>query len=541
MPIIESLGMESTPVINHTDSSRYVDDALKSGQDIAKRHASILLRHYVPTAVSEKGLRMATRFEAQEDDAEARQFLLDLPPDAFIPYLQLLEKQSGWSREDLLHMIDRTAIVEVSRGCAYDCAMCYINAPKVNGYIPWPHMQEILGYLSSRQNATLREEAVHVLTNDALRGKFREPKTIFDVAISLARHRRNRFNNFSDHLMLYWRSNPTNWRDPLFEKHFGHIAKEVVNRFQLVHVPELAEAARADPEMQERFQQECAGDERKLRDAMTFHAIISTVPYARGSINDQAVQYMLDQGVASEQHFRVSAPHCNLMPSRKKHPERYWQDLTHTLQSANPKMVYLFCSNIAELEELAEHLSDAFEHSERPWWIEARLALYEIRTMRKRGSTEEEIFHHLQKHLKRLSFIGSAEGRAKDIQSPFFSRQGTVMCVNGAVLTADSIGLQACTTPSGEDRDEGEIFSSLHHLSAEDAESMLGQYPLVNRAREFATPNVEAIPLTRRRPQRNWFAKDVEELRTHADYEMMKDRMAILLKEAKPYLRLYDA
>jgi hypothetical protein len=507
-------------------------------RQLARRRAQILLRHYLPSAVSPLGRAMASRLEQDPENVEAEHFLLQLPPEAFTSYVQLLRDRSGWDEETVQYVLDHTAIVEASNGCPYDCAMCYIDAPRVNGSLPWPQMREILHHLARRHRAIVADEAVDVLTSDALGGQRTEPANPLDVALALARHRRNRFNHFSDHLMLYWRSNPTSWRDPLFNRHFGHLAEEVRQSFQIVDVARLVEHVQKDAAMRRRYEKEFGGDPVKLRDATTLHAIASTVPYAKGSLNDQAVQYMLQRGIASDKLLRVSAPHVHLMPSRARNPDHYWQDLRYTLKSANPKVVYLFCRNIQELEELATHLAASLEHSDRPWWIESRLALYELREKRARGWPDGEIALHLKKHLKRLSFLGNAEGRAKDIDSPFFTRRGTVMCVNGVVLTSDGIAFQSCTTPERGDREEGKIFPSLQGMTAEQVRLLIRQHPLVNRARESVTPNLDAIPLDKRRPAVDWFEQEQARLRRHPLYAAKREQMQACFEQARPFLRL---
>lgn len=503
----------------------------------ARERARTILRHYPPMAISEQGRAIAARFES-DGDRESLELLLRLPDELFVSYGDVLRKRSGWDRETVKLTFERTAIVELSHGCHYDCAMCYVNAPAVESFIPWPHVRDIITTLAEQRREILAHDAIDILVSEALSERSTEPRTPLDVAVALARHRRNRFNNFSENFMFYFRSNPTNWRDPLFDKHFGHVAELALNAFQLANVSRLTEAAERDPAMRTRYEQEFHGNSRELRDALTTHAVVSTVPYARGSVGDRAVRYLLENGIATSRRIRVSAPHIHLLPSRSRQPERYWDNLVYTLRSAQPRIVYLFASTLEELRELAVHLVRAHEHSTEPWWIEARLVLYEIDQRRQRGESDRDILRVLDRTLKGLAFVGNAEGRGKRfIENPFFARHGTVMCVNGVVLEADGcLAYQACTDPTGEDVSDGNVYDHMEQWPAWKMREVVNSYPLVNRARESITRNLASIPRSLQRRPVDWFERRVEEMRARPCYAQTRARMAEVAAQAQPYL-----
>ncbi|TSC58588.1 MAG: hypothetical protein Greene041619_462 [Candidatus Peregrinibacteria bacterium Greene0416_19] len=473
------------------------------------------------------------------------QVLDQLPADALVPYLTILQERTGLGRPMIDRLLLRTAIVEVMNWCPYDCAMCYINAPGSGKAMPWPHVTELLDHIAGLQRDVLREEAVDVLVWDALH-RTAEPcccvPTPLDAALSLARHRRNRFNNYSGNLMLYWRSNPINWRDPLYGRHFGHIAEHTIETFQLADSEKLAGAAAGDPSMHARFQREFQSDPRKLRDALTLHAAVSTLPFGRGSVGDLAVSYMLENQISTSDHVRISAPHPSLVPAFAAKPEVYWKHLQHTIETrVDPSIVYLFARNLRELEELTTRIGSFSMQSLRPWATESRLAVYEIRKGRAAGSSDEAILMRLRKSLKRLPFIGAAEGRAveKFPGNPLFSGRGTVMCVNGVVLSPDGdVSYQACTTPEGDEVDAGLIIPDLGKRTQRDIVGIIDRYPLVNRARENVTPDLENIPLNQRRRPVDWFENRREEIRGNREYRRVKREMEGVLEGARRYLKL---
>lgn len=497
------------------------------GRERLHHRATTLLRHFPMTAVSPAGIDAAREFLGS-GSGRAAHLLETLPQEMFLPYVPGLLAQTGWSQKTWSWVRQSTSVFETMRGCVHACTFCYIDAPNSGskGFMPWVHLLEVFEAVADERRRILREELVDVLINDLLRGKLRPPVSVIDAVLAVVRHARNRWSNYSDHLLCYWRSNPTNWSDPLFQRDYADICAAVVDAFQLFSLEELMRLIDSDASSQARFREEFGEDFSLLSFATSTHAVTSTVPFGKGSLGDQAISKILRTSPLGSELIRVSVPHPNLIRTGAVNPTRYWEAVQHSLRTALPKLVYIFATTLDEMLEVVQRIAETFETGGPPWWTEARLALYEITRGRERlekGQTAEQrdlvIIDRLRRALRKLSFGSKLEGRGKQYAgNPFFSR-GSVMCVNGVVLAPDrQVHYQACTTPDGEDLDEGLIIEDIQGLGEDEVVQLITSRPHTNRARELSTRGLHSIPMRERRKPWDWFATVTMENRRNSSY-----------------------
>lgn len=474
--------------------------------------ARVLISHYPPGAVSQLGRNVALRYLTNPDPGAAST-LTALGPELFVPYVAPLRERLSWSDRLWGLTLQRVGVVESMLGCVHGCGMCYIDAPlpTLGSSMPWPHVVEVMHAIATERRRVLRAELLDVLVNDLLRGRLSPPFSILDAAIALVRHWRNRFGNYSDHLICYWKSNPTNWTDTLFGRDFADICQLVTEAFQLFDLAPLLAAIDADARATERFRSEFGEDAARLHFATSLHAVVSTVPVAPGSLGDRAVQRIIGSTPRGSELVRVSIPHPSMIRTGAGNPDRYWAAVQHSLRTATPRLVYVFAVTLDQLYEVLECISGSHERSTLQWWIESRLGIYEIREGRKRGDADEVIICRLRRILKHLCFTATLEGRGRQYAgSPFFEPRGTVMCVNGVVVAPDRrLHFQACTDPSGADLAAGRIIEDLHVMPESEVLEIVTGHPLVNRARELVTKGLQDIPAHEVRKPADWFATTV--------------------------------
>ncbi|MCB0337775.1 MAG: hypothetical protein KDD62_15770, partial [Bdellovibrionales bacterium] len=406
----------------------------------------LLAKHYPETALSERGQELLAQHAAAPSTATS-DALANLSPDLFSNYFEVLHGKTSWSFDTLMQVIDRTAIFELTAGCHYGCDMCYIDAPSGQSHIPWPHLEQIVHHVSNRQKDIIREELVDALVSDVLSPNYQEPENLLDVAICVARHRRNRFNNFSDHLMAYWRSNSTSWKDSVFEKDFSHVADLIQTQFRLVDTTLLWGELQADTESRERLRRGFKS-ERHFHDALTLSVAVSTVPFGTGSLGHQALVRMLDQGIVTSRHVRVSAPHPSLMPTYEGKEATYWNQYQNTVALGDPVVINFFATSPEQLRELARYTYEIEVDPRKQWWVDARLIEYTLRKAEennfKGNHALEVVLPRLQSSLRAIKIVASPEGRGEKFAgNPFFSGKGSVMCVNGVVLSEGALHFQA--------------------------------------------------------------------------------------------------
>lgn len=497
---------------------------------------------YARGAVSDLGREVGREFLASGSE-RARSLLELLPSTLFRPYVSSLRSRLEWADTFWTQVMEAIALIETMVGCKHGCEMCYIDAPppQRGGFLPWFHAEEVFAEIARERGRIIRQEMKEVFINDLLRDRLKPPVSVLDAAIAIVRHSRNRFANYSDHMMCYWRSNPTDWSDPLFGKDYADLCNALASAFQLFESQPFLALIEGDPLSQGRFRKEFSEDFGRLFFATSMHAVTSTVPFARGSLGERAISRLLQSSPHGSELVRVSIPHPNLIRSGQGNPERYWSAVQHSLRLAVPKMIYIFASTLQELFEVFERVSATFVRSELPWWIESRLGMFEILEGRKKGVPEEELVRRLRRVLKRLCFVGNLEGRGSQYAgSPLFAEKGTTMCVNGVVLAPDGkLHFQACTSPSGEDLATGLVIRDLDEMSEREAAGVISPYPLTNRARELATPNLDQVPLFERRKSRDWFQVTV--LRNRNDVRYAEARVTAEKLEARllPALRFW--